>query len=253
MKLFLPHHYAAFDDPKPNLDDAPTIAEREKVRDALLELDDMLWPFINAKGWDLHRHKYKMHYVSSHRFVWLDGKPIVQFIDGMWLHYGKSPKQLDFMKLIGGYDYKNRDDDDYFNAFYLHTRIQFYLTAHIFGCWLLLATDKNYYDRSEFLRRLQKGQAEQNAFFQLVLPLYDKGFFYKIADKQLPLVSGLSQDKLIKFVRKDRAEVYSGIVKEYQPDDPALEVDRIRDEMVKNLELLYPLYDFMAWRPPGKP
>src|SRR6185295_8302474 len=146
MQLFLPHHYAAFDDPKPRLDDPLTVAEREKVREALLELDDMLWPFIESTAWDLHRHRHKLHYVSSHRFVYLDGRPIVEDIGSMWLHYGKSPEQLDFLKLIGGYDWKKRDDDDYYNAFYLHTRIQFYLSSDCFRCWLLLATDKNYYD-----------------------------------------------------------------------------------------------------------
>jgi hypothetical protein len=238
MKLLLPHHYAAFDDPKPNLDDAPTVAERENVRDALLELDDMLWPFIRTAGWDLHRHRHKVHYVSSHHFVYLDGKPIVDFIDGMWLHYGESPQQLDFLKTIGGYDYKHRDDDEYYNAFYLHTRIQFYLNARLFRCWLLLATDKNYYDRSEFLRRLDKNQTERDALYRLVLPLFDKGFLYEVAGEQLPLRSGLSQDRLLRFIKRDRAGVYSGIVKEYQPDDSALDVERIGDEMIGNLRLL---------------
>jgi hypothetical protein len=42
--------------------------------------------------------------------------------------------------------------------------------------------------------------------------------------------------------------LYSGIVKEYQPDDPALDENRIADEMIENLKLLYPVYDFMAYR-----
>jgi hypothetical protein len=70
MRLFLPHHYAAFEPPKPDSNAPAVIAERETVRDALLELDDMLWPLIGAAGWDLHRHRLKAHYVSSHRFVW---------------------------------------------------------------------------------------------------------------------------------------------------------------------------------------
>ena len=146
------------------------MAEREKVRDVFLDLDKMLWPTIRASGWDLHRHRQKIYYVSSHYFVYIKGRPIVEFIDGMWLHYGKSAEQLNFLKTMGGYDYKNRDDDDSYNAFYLHTRIQFYVNASIFRCWLLLATDKNYYDRSEFLRRLQKNQAERDELYSLVLP-----------------------------------------------------------------------------------
>jgi hypothetical protein len=248
-QLFLPHHYAALADPKPTQDDPQTRAERERVRDVFLQMDAMLWQFIKGTGWDLHRHRSELHYVSSHHFVFLDGKPIVDEIRWMWLHYGKSPQQLDFLKAHGTFDYSRRDDSDYFNAFYLHTRIQFFINASVFGCWLLLATDKNAYDHSEFLRRLQRNQTDRDALYQLVLPLFDRGFYYRVADERLPLVSGLSKEKLLKFVRKDRAGVYSGIAKEYQPEDPVLAVDRIRDEMIENLRLLYPIYDFMAWRP----
>jgi hypothetical protein len=250
MQLLKPQHYAAFEDPKPNLDDPPTVRERIAVREALLQLDDALWPFISRSGWDLHRHRHKTHYVSSDHFITLeDGTQVVNYIDGMWLHYRKSPEQLDSIKLaVGGFDYKRRDDDPYYNAFYLHTRIQFYLNSKVFRAWLLLATDKNYYDRSEFLKRLQKNAADKDRLFQLVSPLLGLGFVYEIGDEQLPLARTLTQDKLVRFVRKDRAGSYSGIFKEYQPDDSALDEDQIGDVMIENLKLLYPLYDFMAYR-----
>jgi hypothetical protein len=168
----------------------------------------------------------------------------------MWLHYGKSRDQLDFLKTLGGYDYRKINDDEYYNAFYLHTRIQFYINSSCFRCWLLLATDKNYYDRSEYLKRLNRSQSDCQKLFQLLTPLFGKGFVYEIDTATLPLQTGLTQDKLIRFVKKDRGGVYSGIVKQYRPDDSALTIDRIQGEMINNLKLLYPVYDFMAWRPP---
>ena len=45
---------------------------------------------------------------------------------------GKSPEQLDFLKTLGDFDHRKVDVTDYYNAFYLHTRIQFYLNARIF-------------------------------------------------------------------------------------------------------------------------
>ena len=71
MQFLKPHHYAAFEDPKPNLDDPPTVRERISVREALLQLDEVLWPFISRSGWDLHRHRHKTHYVSSDHFITL--------------------------------------------------------------------------------------------------------------------------------------------------------------------------------------
>lgn len=250
MQFFQNFHYEAFEQPKPNLDDNVTRNERLEVRRAFLELDTMLWPHINASNWDIHRHRQPAHYVSSDHFIFLpDGTPIVKYIDGMWLHYGKSPEQLDFLKLIGGFDYKYRNDEDYYNAFYLHTRIQFYINKDFFRCWLLLATDKNYYDRSELLRRLYRNKKDQDTFYSLITPLFDKGFFYEIDDDILLLNSGVTKNEFIKFVKKDRAGAYSGIVKEYQPNDIHISVINIGAEMINNLNLLYPIYNFIAWRP----
>lgn len=250
MQLFQSEHYGAFNLPKPKQDDKPTVRERQNVRDKFLELNDDLWPFIEAQGWNLHRHRQSFHYVSSDHFIYLDdGSPIVNYIDGMWLHYGKSPEQLDFMKTIGGFDYTKRDLNEYYNAFYLHTRIQFYLNDKIFRCWLLLATDKNYYDRSEFLRKLAIDNSAKDDLFTLVSPLFDKGFFYEIGNKILPLISGLTKEQLIRFVKKDETGLYSGIVKEYQPADKLLSIDNIAKEMIENLKLLYPIYNFMAYVP----
>ncbi len=250
MQFFSPHHYAAFAPPKPNLNDLSTIAERVQVRDALLRLDEMLWPIINQSGWDLHRHRQRGHYVSSDHFIFLDdGTPIVNYINGMWLHYGKSPKQLDFLKTIGGFDYSKRDVEEYYNAFYLHTRIQFFLNSHVFRAWLLIATDKNYYDRSEFLRKIYREEAYRSLLYKHISPLFDEGFFYEIDSDRMPLVSDLTEQQLISFVKKDHGGIYSGIVKEYQPDDPLLNKENIKNEMARNLKLLYPLYNFIAWRP----
>jgi hypothetical protein len=249
MQLFHSEHYGAFEPPKPELNDKKTIRERQNVRDKLLELDKVLWPFIETQGWDLHRHRQASHYVSSDQFIYLDdGTPIVKNIDGIWLHYGKSPEQLDFMKKIGG-NYTKRDLNEYYNAFYLHTRIQFYLNNRIFKCWLLLATDKNYYDRSEFLRKIAIDIAAKDKLFKLIIPLFDKGFFYEIDAEKLPLNSEVTQNQLISFIKKDKDGKYSGIVKEYQPEDELLSIDKIGEEMIENLKLLYPLYNFMAFRP----
>lgn len=63
-----------------------------------------------------------------------------------------------------------------------------------------------------------------------------------------PLKTRLSKEEFIKFVKKDKGGLYSGIVKEYQPSDLRINLINIQLEMIDNLQLLYPIYDFMAWR-----
>ena len=249
---FQPHHYAAFEGDKPLRDGEgePARNERRVVREALMNVGEQLWPWINQQHWDLHHHRQREHYVSSYHFVFMpNGQPIVDKIDSMWLHFGKSPEQLDWLKTIGGFDYKKKDVDDYYNAFYLHSRIQIYISSSVVRCWLLLATDKNYYDRSEYLKRIIKSEAYRNTLWELCRPLLGKGFFYEIHDQRFPLELGTSMDALMKFIRKDKHGYYSGIVKEYLPDDLRIGHANILQEMQDTIKLLYPIYDHMAWRP----
>ena len=253
MQLFQHHHYAAFDPPKPNQDDAGTRSEREAVRDALLELHEMLWPVIRREKWDLHPHWYEPAVVSSFHFV----PRIVHRISAMWLSYGKSKEQLEFLKNMGGPDRRNPHLVDDYDGFYHHARIQFLVNSSAFHCWLLLCTHTSAFDRAYFLDEKLKDQSGKDAFWRLVQTIVDKGFSYQLTDvtvepentTQILLDSRLSQSDLIKFVKQGRDGFYSGIAKEYRPADPALDVSRIRDEMIANVKLLHPLYNFMAWRP----
>lgn len=252
MQFFRPEHYAAFIPPKPDLDDEQTQAERLHVRGALLSLGDQLWPHIEQKGWDLHRHRQKDHYTSSFHFVPADdGGWIVDHIGSMWLHYGKSPDQLDRWKTLGVYDSADRRSrDDFFNAFYLHTRIQVYINAHCVRAWLLF-TDKNYYDRAEFLKRIRKDPTFRSQLEAAIETLMGKDFFYEIDNSMYmldPQIRGVTIADVIDFIKQDRGGVYSGFVKEYQPEDPRISQDNIVGEMQRNLDLLYPLYELMAWR-----
>jgi hypothetical protein len=245
-QFFQSHHFAAFDPPKPDLDDDETRAERLRVRDSLLELGEELWPFISTQGWDLHRHRQKTHYTSSFHFITQNGQPIVNNIGSMWLHYGKSSEQLDSLKTLGGFDFHQKDYDDFFNAFYLHTRLQIYINSSVVRFWLLF-TDKNYYDRSEFLKKIRRNPDQAEKFWQMTTKIKNKGYFYEIDGNRFE-IDQCTKDSLIKFVKSDHSGVYSGFVKEYQPDDTRISKSIIISEMKQNFIDLYPLYDFMAYR-----
>ena len=54
MKLFLPSHYAAFEEPKPSLDEPVVRAERLAVREALMQLHGGFPFLIQRSKWGLH-------------------------------------------------------------------------------------------------------------------------------------------------------------------------------------------------------
>ena len=248
-QYFRPQHYAAFDPPKPDLDgdDEPARGERLRVKNALMWLGDQIEPWIQQRNpaWDLHCHRQKEHYVSSFHFV----PGYVSRITSMWLHFGKSVEQLDYFRTMTSSTRKHRDEhDDEYNAFYKHTRIQVYINNSIVRCWLLLATDNNIYDRDVYRRKINDPGYFQK-LWDLLQPLLNKEFFYEIGGEAYHLDSSADPQTLLEFVRKDRKGLYSGIVKEYQANDPRISSSNILPEMQNGFELLYPIYDHMAYRP----
>ncbi len=262
-QLFTKKHYDAFTPPKDENDTPQIRLERERVRDEFLWLDAPLFKFIESQGWDLHRHHQKQHYTSSTHFIWIrvdtgetDDKegpvgrwqPIVKQIGWLWLHYGKSKEQLNFYRdLPGVYQFSQRDDADYYNAFYVHTRIQFYISNADFGAYLIF-TDKNRYDKSEFLKNLRKNPNFGDSYWTRLQPLLGQGFNYVVNDENFPLDTGIDKKDLFQFIKKSHTEGYSGIRKLYEQDDPRISVENIVEEMKQNLVYLFPLYDMMATR-----
>ena len=248
-QFFLEHHFNAFLPPKPDQDDDSIRRERLCVREALIALDQQLWPFIDGQRpkWDLHRHHQTEHFVSSDHFIYLeDGRPIVNKIGSMWLHYGKSHDQLNALRELGK-PASRYDWDEFYDAFYLHTRIQVYINSDVIRCWLIF-TDKNYYDKAEFLKKIRHNQEGRELFWKKIEAILGKGYFYEIDDRQFPLDNNLNKDAFFKFVRTDRDGYYSGIVKEYLPLDPLISRENIGAEMKRNLSDFYPIYDQMAYR-----
>lgn len=265
MHYFNQTDYNTFAGDKPFFNDDKIQKERNKVRQKLLNLDSQLWPFIQYKKWDLHRHRNPDNYVSSIPFAGFSSKKRWRTFahTDMWLHYGKSPEQLNYFKQIDGICIKGQFERELYNAFYLHTRIEFLINSKGFKCSLVLATNKNYLDKSEFLKKIRFRKGASKKLLELLESLFEKNFFYEIGKERFYLTCNQIQDeeeesteeemsipeKLLKFIKSDKQGVYSGIVKEYEPYDPALDGNNIVNEMKENLELLYPVYDFMAWRP----
>ena len=236
-QFFLPEHYSAFDSQYSTSDSQEADRRRAFVRDRLLELDNQIWPLIesrNALGlWDLNRHWQKNHHTSTFFII----PHMVDIITSMWLHYGKSKDRI-------------KEFNEY--AFYCHTRIQPYIGIHpeVGPCvrmWLI-STDKDYYDRRVFLERIFSKPDEAREFYVLLRQLFGKGYFYEIDGKRHSLEEPVAQEDIMQMLKKCKRgtiPIYSGIVKEYSPDDPLISEDNIAEEMWNGIADLYPLYEFM--------
>lgn len=260
-QLFQPGHYETFSGDKPWRDDVPVRQERLKVIAEMQWLHKQLYPKIRAQKWDLHPHHQKQHLTSSFHHVWIElqthnisdhedkvgrWKPIIKEISSIWLHYGKSKDQLTAYTRLSELGFGNPDELAYFNAFYVHTRIQVYITEHALRLWLLF-TDRNLYDKRMFRRRCAQ-ESFRTLVWERMKGLLGKDFFYEIDGNRLPLDADCSASRFFDFLRTDRDGVYSGIAREYDPQDPRISYLNIVKEMFDGMCLLYPMYDLMAYR-----
>ena len=275
-QLFLPRHYKAFAPGKELLNTPVIYQERLAVVDQFMWLHNQLKPHLKtrteADGWDIHPHHQKQHIVSSWHHVWIDTslskrqrenkfaiepdlegtwKPIVREIGSMWLGYGKSKDQLNEAKMLidNDLDPDYKIHADYANASYVHCRIQFYINHSTFRAWLVY-TSKSVIDRGYFIRSIHDDASFRTKYWEAVQPLIDQGFFYEAENSTLDFDSTLTKKDLFRFITKEVANkrAYSGIIREYTPDDPRLSTGNIAIEMTQNLDLLYPVYDLMVTR-----
>lgn len=243
LQYFAAEDYAAFDAPKPDNDGPQERKERLAVSDKLRWLHDQLWSFIHKDHihWDLHKHHQELHHVSSFQFSYIKSIP------SMWTHFGKSHPQLQaYRNLIP--DRKDKETN-FFDAFYVHTRIQFYINDSKFRSWLIL-TDKDSYDRRIFKEKVisENDKSWCQMYWLRLSDIFDNGYFYEIDGERLPLTTSLTWDQFKDFIRKERKDVYSGIVKEYDPNDKSISHINIIKELQQTLLDLYPLYNLTATR-----
>lgn len=118
--------FEAYAPPTHSVYDDPTIAGRQRVKDRLLELDEMIYPYFKEKSLvDLHRHPDKQFRTA--RIV----RPMRGKIrDAIWLHYGKHEEELK--------QYEGEGESSFSN----HTRIQVILrhteTTAFIGTWIYI-------------------------------------------------------------------------------------------------------------------
>ncbi len=230
-QFFKLHHYIAFEGDKVKSRDKEVVQERMQVCERFLELHEILEPHIKSKGWDLHPHSMKQHITSSFQHGEFTGDRL----SAVWLHYGRSQKELDKFKDIFG---------DKQSSLY-HMRLQVVIHVDMISVWLRVGKNGGSIVDRDFFKRNMKNQAYREDFFKLLSSL-PEDFFITINDDYKGVGSFNDANELYEFVRHDDINNHYFIIgKDYQPDAGEFSERNITATVINDFEKLLPLYNMI--------
>jgi len=222
--------------------------ERERIKDKLTRLHQVIYPAIRKSKWDLHPHWMTQWLISASRI-----SPATPRIDFMTLRYSKPEPTIKLMK-------KELFED--FGHFYANAMIAVRVDKE--GCAVeLFVSDKAWVDGQNLKNRAQVNPAERDHLRDMLAELgseyslrlsrffrNDEGFTrYEevLRAKASRLVNVGVLNSMMDKYKPGGHELRIGIY--YTPDDKRLSEIRIADEMLARITQLYPIYAFLSWSP----
>ncbi|WP_411029342.1 phospholipase D-like domain-containing protein [Spongiimicrobium sp. 3-5] len=206
---------------------------RSEVRFKFLELHNIIYPQFPSYGLtDLHCHHNKAQIVSRHYFNDYSGN----YINAMWLHYGKSKSQLG--KYFNGDKSTNKPD-----SFINNIRIQVIIHKDSIGIWLVLGRNKGSKIDRDYFRNQMKNLSTQKKFFDSFNKL---GNEYWINQPNGPFAKNIkTRLELLKEIQKERLEEYFIIGRNIDWLDKRLSSNSLSTTILEEFKKLYPLYEIM--------
>lgn len=201
---------------------------RREVKDKFLELHYSIYPRFGEFGLtDLHCHHSTKEIVSRHYFNQYSGN----YINAMWLHYGKSWEQLQKSSL------------DKEKSFINNVRMQVIIHEDSIGIWLILGKGGgSVQDREHFRNQMHIPEVRQ-AFFDAYKSL---GKEYWINVPEMPSWENLiTADQLWQQTQKEDPDDYFIIGCDIDWLDNRLKEDNIEETILIEFQKLYPLYEIM--------
>jgi hypothetical protein len=232
-QFFSRNHHAIFNE-KFHLKDSLDLQHiRKEVRDKFLKLHNEIYPQFNHYGLsDLHYHHQKREIVSRHFFNQFSGN----YINAMWLHYGKSLTQL--QRYISADKSINRPD-----SFINNIRMQVIIHEDSLGIWLVLGKNNgSIIDRKHFRSQMNNPKIRKDFF----------DYFNKLGNEYWLRVNGdpaqmdfLTPDQLWIEIQKESLDEYFIIGREIDWLDERLSATNISKTVLEEFKKLYPLYEIM--------
>lgn len=230
-QFFKLYHHTAFEDNKVRKSFPQYDKERLEVKKRLEDLHELVYPLIINKGWDIHPHHMNNHIVSSHQH----GEFTSNDLGALWLHYGRSENDLLRFKQVYG--------DNQTSMYQM--RLQVLVHLNDVSIWLRVGKNNgSVVDRENFKNRL-KEKNYQNKFYTLINKLSDD-YFISINNERRSVTTFNDSAELSDFVKKDNISKHYFIIgKEYLPNSEYLSKINIADTVIKEYELLYPIYELI--------
>lgn len=204
---------------------------RKEVRDKFLKLHYNIYPkFKNYGLVDLHCHHNKREIVSRHFFNKFSGN----YINAIWLHYGKS--ENDLLKYANGDKSINKPD-----SFINNIRLQVIIHEDSIGIWLVLGRNNGSYEDRIHFRKQMKDENIRKKFFKEYKNL---GKEYWMNIKSMP-TEIRTPDELHIYTQKESIDEYFIIGCDIDWSDNRLSSTNIENTILVELKKLYPLYEIM--------
>lgn len=214
-----------------NSDDLKNI--RRTIREKLLKLHNNIYPKFPKYGLtDIHGHHNASETVSRHFFNRFSGN----YINAMWLHYGKSKKQL------AAYASKDKSINKP-ESFINNIRLQVIVREDFVGFWLVLGKNLGSIKDREHFRKQIANPKVLNDFFNAFKMLEDE---YWISVPNAPVISMIkTPDQLVEQLEKETINDYFIIGKNINLFDNRLSVTNLPETVLNEFRKLYPLYEIM--------
>lgn len=203
---------------------------RKTVSDKFKELHKIIYPQFSHYGlFDLHQHYETKEIVSRHFFNDYSGN----YINAIWLHYGKSFSQLQV--------YKTKDNStNRPHSFINNIRMQVIIHQNDIGIWLVLGRHSgSIRDRQHFHNQMAS-VAMKEKYFTAIKAL-GEGYYIN----NTPIVDIKNQAELMNEIAKENIHEYFIIGCNIPRLDKRLSRENISRTVLNEFKRLYPLYEIM--------
>tara|TARA_R110002049_G_scaffold57021_1_gene156783 strand:- start:1291 stop:2529 length:1239 start_codon:yes stop_codon:yes gene_type:complete len=227
-QFFSKNHHEIFNEKYHRVNSEDLQVLRKEVRHKFLQLHNDIYPEFSSHGLlDIYCHHQSREIVSRHFFNPFSGN----YINAMWMHYGKSYSQLQA--------YPTKKEQSFIN----NIRMQVIIHKDSIGIWLVLGKDYGSVKDREYFRYNMKDVKVQKEFFDAFKNLGDE---YWINVPNTPKSIDIrTQIELVKQIQKEKLEDYFIIGCDIDSLDDRISTKNISKTIIQEFVKLYPLYEIM--------